>query len=433
MDRLEWNLKTLLGAYQQSGHTNTKWDEAVKGAFTEFARSHCGLAESNEKSSAIISNNCRTAMEAGCDDPMVRYLHIRFCMSQSESKKTFADAFSAAAQELEKSSYPSIRKYYAWQRTTQQFVDTYGTNTPAAVKKLDAWHQAGMDLLAALSDRTMPPEEAYLACHENMEQWKWSKEFFPHIFDSIRAQWPADWKQYSPFLLLDGEGCIDLAWLARGSGYADKVTKQGWELFRKHLTEAEEDLTHAWQLNTNDSRIAVKMIWVELGQGEDRERMELWFRRALQVDSNNYDACNAKLLYLEPKWYGSVKEMLAFGQECVTNQQWGGHIPLIMVDAHGDIQAQYVSGLEKTNYWSDPAVWKDLKMAFERFFNLNPSGIGWYYNYCWYAYQAQDWTALNAAIPKLGSINYNYFGGKDKFETMRADAKLHAGDSKAKD
>ncbi len=279
----------------------------------------------------------------------------------------------------------------------------------------------------------MPPEEAYLACHENMEQWKWSKEYFPQIFNSIQSQWPADWKKYSQFLLLDGEGCIDLAWVARGSGFSDTVTSKGWKLFGKHLTEADEDLTAAWQLNTNDSRIPVKMIWVELGQGQGRERMELWFRRALQVESNNYDACSAKLLYLEPKWYGSVTEMLTFGRECATNQQWGGHVPLILLDAHQDIQAQFVSGLEKTNYWSDPAVWKDLKLAFARFFDVNPSAIGWYHNYAWYAYQAKDWAALNAAIPKIGPINYNYFGGKDKFERMVALGKEHVGDTKAKD
>ncbi len=110
MDRLEWNLKTLVGAYQQSGHTNPKWDEAVTGALTEFARSHCGLTKSNEDVSAIISNQCKTATEAGCDDPMVQYLHIRFCKSQSESEKAFAEAYIAAAQEMEKSSYPNIRK-----------------------------------------------------------------------------------------------------------------------------------------------------------------------------------------------------------------------------------------------------------------------------------------------------------------------------------
>jgi hypothetical protein len=433
MDRLAWNMKTLVEAYQQCGHTNPKWDESVKSALTEFARSHCGLAESNEDVGGIISNKCVTAVEAGCDDPMVRYLHIRFCMSQSESAKAFADAFSAVAQEMEKSSYPSIRKYYVWQRATQQFADTYGTNTPAEVNKLSPWKQAGMNLLAALSDRTMPPEEAYLACHENIEYWRWSKEHFPHILESIKAQWHADWKHYSPFLLLDGEAAIDLAWLARGGGYVDTVTRQGWKLFREHIAEAEEDLTAAWQLNTNDSRVAVKMMWVELGQGQGRDRMELWFRRALQVDSKNYDACSAKLLYIQPKWYGSVSDMLDFGRECVTNQQWAGHIPLIMVDAHVDIQSQHVSGWQKTNYWSDPAVWKDLKMAYDRFFKLNPSAIGWYHNYCWYAYQAQDWAALNTAIPKLGSINYNYFGGKEKFERMLAEAKEHAGDIKAKD
>ena len=30
--------------------------------------------------------------------------------------------------------------------------------------------------------------------------------------------------------------------------------------------------------------------------------MELWFQRAMELNPNDYDACNYKLLYLEPKW-----------------------------------------------------------------------------------------------------------------------------------
>ena len=176
------------------------------------------------------------------------------------------------------------------------------------------------------------------------------------------------------------------------------------------------------------------MMWVELGQGKGRDRMELWFQRAMEADPNDYDACNTKLLYLEPKCkYGSAADMLEFGRECVQNEQWGGHVPLILMDAHVEIQQELADDdAGKADYWKQPQVWTDLNSAFQRFFELNPDETGWYHNYAWYAYQAGQWATFNQLIPKLGSVNYNFFGGRDKFEQMVAEAKAHAGASKGK-
>jgi hypothetical protein len=114
-------------------------------------------------------------------------------------------------------------------------------------------------------------------------------------------------------------------------------------------------------------------------------------------------------------------------------QAMGGHIPLIMLDAHVDIRNQFVDASEKTNYWKRAEVWQDLKAAFDRFFELNPEEIGWYHNYAWYAYKAEDWATLNAIIPRLGPVNYDYFGSKNEFDKMVALAKEHAGKNKSKD
>jgi hypothetical protein len=125
--------------------------------------------------------------------------------------------------------------------------------------------------------------------------------------------------------------------------------------------------------------------------------------------------------------------MLEFGRECVSNKQWGGHVPLILMDAHVAIQQQFAADAEKVGYWKQPQVWTDLNSAFERFFELNPNEISWYHNYAWYAYQAGQWATLNKLIPKLGPVNYDYFGGQDKFEEMVSQAKKHAGETKTKD
>jgi hypothetical protein len=59
------------------------------------------------------------------------------------------------------------------------------------------------------------------------------------------------------------------------------------------------------------------MITVEMAIGEgNRDEMEKWFWRAMDADNDNLDACNKKLLWLEPKWHGSPEEMLEFARTC---------------------------------------------------------------------------------------------------------------------
>jgi hypothetical protein len=428
LSRLDWNLKTLVDAYQKAGYTNPKWDDSAKRALTELARIRSQTTTSNETWVLIISNNCAAAVDAGCDDPMIRYLYLRYCTSGSGSKKAIADAYCKAAQDLEKSSYPNIRKYYACERAAQALASAfgYGTNMPPEYKRMGIWGNSATNLLNALSDRTIPPEEFYDASHEMLEEYKGSKKQYSDMYHCMEDRFPNDWKTDTSILLLKGEAYIQMGWHARGGSYADKVTSEGWKLFGERLAVAESALTKAWQLNTNDPRIAVTMMKLELGQGQGRDRMELWFQRAMALDPNDYDACNSKLWYLEPKWYGSVNDMLAFGRECVQNKKWGGHVPLILLDAHVAIHQEFTEASGKTNYWKQPAVWLDLKSAFERFFELNPDAIGWYHNYARYAYQAGDWAAFNKLIPKLGPINYDFFGGKNEFEKMLAMAKERA-------
>lgn len=431
---LAWNTHTLVDAYKQAGHTDAKWDDAAKTALTEFARTRARVVEPDEDANSMISVNCGAAVDAGCDDPMVRYLFARFHPDPTESKQTVAESYCRTAAALESSSYPKIRKYYAWLRAAQQVIYAYGygTNVPQNIAAFGAWSYAETDLVDALGDKSMPPEEAYEAASQLLHEWKGNKDPYRELYQKIDAQLPATTAKAPVMLLLKGEANIEMAWHARGSGYSDSVTGEAQKLFAQHLAAAEEALNKAWQLDPTDARIPLKMMSVELGQGQGRDRMELWFDRAMQLNHNNYDACYAKLYYLEPKWYGSAQDMLSFGQECATNAQWGGYVPLILLDAHQSIQRQYLPPEQKTNYWSRPEVWADLKIAFDRFFELNPAETGRYHDYAWYAYQAGDWAAFNEAVPKMGKVNYTFFGGKDSFDAMVALAKQQAGGTQTK-
>jgi len=175
------------------------------------------------------------------------------------------------------------------------------------------------------------------------------KEFYDALEPVIFKNWPSESSVY----LLKGTFCTDYAWQGRGGAFADKVTDQGWGLFEERLAEAEKALAKAWELNPRDARTARAMITVELGQGKGRDRMEMWFKRATDLNPNYYDAFHAKLYYLEPKWFGSPEDMLAFGRECVASKKWGGRVPLILRDAH-EVLAKLEKKDQRADYWKRP-------------------------------------------------------------------------------
>ena len=80
----------------------------------------------------------------------------------------------------------------------------------------------------------------------------------------------------------------------------------------------------------------------------------------------------------------------------------------------------------RRDYFRRPEVWTDLKQSFDKFFRLNPEETGWHHNYALYAYRAQQWVELNRELALLGSVNYDYFGGKAEFEKIVQAANEHS-------
>lgn len=414
--RLSWNLKTLVTDYENFGSTDPSWDGPATNALIEFARTRSGTVDPDEPWAEIISTNCTAAVKAGCDDPMVRYLYIKFSMNETNTPKTFSDAFIDVETNMQASGYHPIRKFYASLRAYQQFTYAYGygRNVDWTVPaKLMA--DALSNLVGVLNDQTTPPAEVYDACDEFIYVIPGDINIFQSDYDQIEKPLFANWPDEATSWLLKGEAYHAMAWIYRGNGYADTITAQGQKGFAKDLAIEEKALDRAWELDPADARIAVAMINLGLGQGQDRDWMEKWFERAMEDNPNDYDACSAKLNYLEPKWYGSTADMLAFGRECVQNTNWGGTVPLTLVDAHYSICTEYTDKDDQANYWKRPDVWADVSASYERYLQNYPNDDARIAYYAMYAYDAEKWDKLNQLLPKVQPPYYSVFGGADEF------------------
>ena len=111
--RLAWNLKTTVEAYEAVGVKSPEWDEPARRALTEFAHQRAQAVSADEPWGMIISTNVAAALDAGCTDPMVTYLYIRFAMPKTNSRVEFARRYQSTALAMNASAYPPARKFYA--------------------------------------------------------------------------------------------------------------------------------------------------------------------------------------------------------------------------------------------------------------------------------------------------------------------------------
>jgi hypothetical protein len=117
--------------------------------------------------------------------------------------------------------------------------------------------------------------------------------------------------------LLKGNVAINLAWKARGGGQADTVSKEGWNLFFKHLNYAGRYLLRAGEQDKEDPTPFAFLQTVAMGLQLDHKIAEAWLNEAIKRDATNQQAHFRHLFLLCKKWGGSHEDMFAFARATV--------------------------------------------------------------------------------------------------------------------
>ena len=103
-----------------------------------------------------------------------------------------------------------------------------------------------------------------------------------------------------------GLACLYLnhAWLHRGGGWANEVTEEGWEGFRKYLDLAHQTLKDAPLFVREDPHYYRAMMRVALGKGLSVEETEGYFQGGQKVDPFYMPLYLEMTEFLQPRWYG---------------------------------------------------------------------------------------------------------------------------------
>lgn len=373
-DTLAWNQRTLGDSYEKVGRKDARWDPAARESLKAAAR-HFSKAVDPAASMNVVYVTAKQAVDSGCDDPMILYLYALASVAPNYPGPVELERrFTSAAGALEHSNYPRVWRSLALRRAAlgKPVKDPSPEDRKEQARLFDA--AVALAITSFAKDEPDPNRDDHLFL---VLQTASSDR------NRLSGDWQVDFKQVDAALAsvpslkvvrmqVRGQFFIAYAWQARGSGDASTVKDEDAETFLKRLTEAQKALKAAWALQAGSTRTATAMITVEKGLGGDRAAMEIWFRRAMEADGNNVVACSAKMDWLDPKWHGSVEDVLLFGKRCRATKNWRSGIPLLAADAHARV-AKRLPEDERSRYFRKPEVWGEIKAVYEEFLRLLPT------------------------------------------------------------
>ena len=119
-----------------------------------------------------------------------------------------------------------------------------------------------------------------------------------------------------------------LAWNARGGGYADTVSQDGWKNFERFQRKAIVHLKNAHRMNPGFPEPAVEMMDIARA-GNVNESVQHWFEQATAAQFDYIPAYNSMVFTLYPRWHGSIPKMIAFGEKCMATGRYDTKVPSV--------------------------------------------------------------------------------------------------------
>ncbi|HYG33729.1 MAG TPA: DUF4034 domain-containing protein, partial [Clostridia bacterium] len=303
--------RQYLEAYRKHGPHSEPWDAEALQLIESWIAHNYGGGATNLPSSFELAD--KLASKSGCEDPLILTVASAVAIELHEKTRRLERAVAG----FEKSPYPAYPKLFAIVSLASEL-----HRQDARDPKLD--ERAVRYLEQALSDGSLQPgDEEEIA---EILLGGWATGFFRHNAPVVRAviekakgfTWLA--------LVLDGEHYKTAAWEARGSGWANSVSDEGWKGFSDNLAKARTALTKAWKLHPNRVLAPALMISVAMGDS-DEEEMRLWFDRSVQAQMDYSHAWNSLRWGLRPRWHGSHEALLALGARAIDTKRFDTDVP----------------------------------------------------------------------------------------------------------
>jgi len=355
-DRLAFERRHGLEMYKTAGCRSAPWDDAALALIDDFLQC-CYARNPREAERASIVTRGRDLIEQGCDDPLVHFAVGR-ALNWGKRRVAAERYLSTAMGLLSERGYPAHWRARAagdlarFLRSCDRDEEAERCSVEAVSSMIDAI-QGG---IYGDADRRL--------LYADLEQLVVTDLAVPHA-EALCARL-AEMPGLHPWLVeaVSGRMHIQAAWEARGIGLAYRVTDEGWEGWREHMSRASEHLQRAFALDRSCPEAPARMIEVATtGFAPDSLGERYWFDQAVAAQFDWADAYSLLRNGLHPKWGGSLSALYAFGLECKATERYDTDVP------YGFIQCLLNMGnIDEAalRYWSRPGVYDEAHEVLER-------------------------------------------------------------------
>lgn len=223
-------------------------------------------------------------------------------------------------------------------------------------------------------------------------------------------------KKSSNALIALAEAETGYAWHARGSGYADTVTDEGWKKMGERLQEAASYLKMAKELNTKNPRLWSAAASIGLGQGMENEEFEALVKDALRSEPTYEVILFDRTNYLRPRWHGNEGDWERAAKEAADQ----------LPGAEGDkryariMWAAHSLGECRKLYLNKSIDWDRIKRGFVLLEKENPNSLATTSRFCALAVSAGDMPQARELFDKLhGRMTESAWKSKKYFSQSR--------------
>ncbi len=343
--RNAFRARQWVGNYEQHGLHDKPWDADA----TRLMKLWSGEIEGND-SELQTRALAEKLLAAGCDDALVLTIAAVRAIERFEGESRLERALRA----FEKSGYKAYPRLYA--------VATMANKASQRnhLARLDAEGIKHFEQM--FKDGSLRGEDQEQMARYLIEGW--GEKFFErnrtNALQILRdAGKDFEWLA----LVMEGEFHIIEAWRARGGGYANTVSSDGWDGFSGHLDLARNALTNAWNLRPDLVSAPRRMIYVSLGSSDLAEMRE-WFDRVTELQLDYSRAWADMRWGLRPRWHGSHEALLAFGAMAVDSGRFDTDVPRQMFECVNDVESELELPIGKHIYGRRD-VWPDLELMYE--------------------------------------------------------------------
>jgi hypothetical protein len=244
--------------------------------------------------------------------------HVEF-VAQSAKAATTAGAKTAPANPTASRRAPAEQTEQRLPVTTFPETSLMKLSPPAPASTQVEWREAER-LLAQLRTQRKEFGTSYgelrtLYAQLAEPKWSGSNDHRQHL-DQL-ARWQTEFPDSTAPLVVAANANIKFAWEARGSGTANKVTENGWQLFATRIGEAHRLLAKAIQMGAPDGEAYRAMITVAMAESQPRKQTQSWLEAGSKLDPTYFSIYEAMATYLLPRWHGDPGDVEQFVSDLV--------------------------------------------------------------------------------------------------------------------